>query len=149
METIWFGGYLGGGVIIIYTVNECAVILLQVNSFRTTWAYRWVADWAPNTICSKCTTIIPRPSDVSIDTISAGNYIFNTCNYNLVRDNSGIRLHYTRRLRENDGGMIISGVSVSDTQMIPPQQKMYRNVGICGPSCTSSVSTHYIFIKCR
>lgn len=53
-----------------------------------------------------------------------------------VMDNSGFRLHYTRHLRHNDGGMMISGVSVSDTQMIPPGQKLYRNVGICGPSCT-------------
>ncbi|KAJ6646050.1 MOXD1 like 1 [Pseudolycoriella hygida] len=56
-----------------------------------------------------------------------------------VVDNSGFRIHYTRRLRENDGGMMITGVSVSDTQMIPPQQKLYRNVGICGPSCTNSI----------
>ena len=28
--------------------------------------------------------------------------------------------------------MMITGVSVSDTQMIPPKQKLYRNVGICG-----------------
>lgn len=27
---------------------------------------------------------------------------------------------------------MITGVSVSDTQMIPPKQKLYRNVGICG-----------------
>lgn len=53
-----------------------------------------------------------------------------------VLDNSGFRIHYTRHLRPNDGGMMISGVSVSDTQMIPPGQKLYRNVGICGPSCT-------------
>lgn len=57
-----------------------------------------------------------------------------------VVDHSGFRIHYTRRLREYDGGMMITGVSVSDTQMIPPQQKLYRNVGICGPSCTKSVS---------
>lgn len=55
-----------------------------------------------------------------------------------MHDHSGIRLHYSRRLRPNDGGMIITGVSVSDTQLIPPQQRLYRNVGICGPSCTDS-----------
>lgn len=57
-------------------------------------------------------------------------------------DHSGFRIHYTRKLRPEDGGMLISGVSVSDTQMIPPQQKLYRNVGICGPSCTSVVSKY-------
>lgn len=65
-----------------------------------------------------------------------------------VVDHSGFRIHYTRHLRKEDGGMMISGVSVSDTQLIPPQQKLYRNVGICGPSCTSTVSfPSYIFIK--
>lgn len=59
-----------------------------------------------------------------------------------VIDHSGFRIHYTRHLRKEDGGMMISGVSVSDTQIIPPQQKLYRNVGICGPSCTSVVSTY-------
>lgn len=52
--------------------------------------------------------------------------------------------------------MMISGVSVSDTQLIPPQQKLYRNVGICGPSCTSAVSKKinlfylflYLFFLC-
>ena len=58
-----------------------------------------------------------------------------------VIDNSGFRMHYSRHLRKEDGGIMISGVSVSDTQLIPPQQKLYRNIGICGPSCTSAVSS--------
>ncbi|EDW61204.1 MOXD1 homolog 1 [Drosophila virilis] len=52
-------------------------------------------------------------------------------------DHSGFRIHYTPQLRANDGGIIISGVSISDTQIIPPGQKLYRNVGICGPSCSN------------
>uniref|UniRef100_A0A453Z062 DOMON domain-containing protein n=1 Tax=Anopheles gambiae TaxID=7165 RepID=A0A453Z062_ANOGA len=56
-----------------------------------------------------------------------------------VLDHSGFRIHYTRHVRKHDAGMMISGVSVSDTQMIPPGQKLYRNVGICGPSCTGAV----------
>ncbi|XP_059608084.1 MOXD1 homolog 1 [Phlebotomus argentipes] len=56
-----------------------------------------------------------------------------------VIDHSGFRIHYTRQLRRNDAGMMISGVSISDTQMIPPGQKLYRNVGICGPSCTGAI----------
>ncbi|XP_036334725.1 MOXD1 homolog 1-like [Rhagoletis pomonella] len=52
-------------------------------------------------------------------------------------DHSGFRIHYTNRLRQNDAGIMISGVSVSDTQLIPPGQKLYRNIGICGPSCSS------------
>ncbi|CAD7088046.1 unnamed protein product [Hermetia illucens] len=56
-----------------------------------------------------------------------------------IVDNSGFRIHYTRHLRKNDAGMMISGVSVSDTQLIPPGQKLYRNIGICGQSCTSAM----------
>lgn len=56
-----------------------------------------------------------------------------------VLDHSGFRIHYTSKLRKEDAGIMISGVSVSDTQLIPPQQKLYRNVGICGPSCTTPV----------
>ncbi|KAH8272039.1 hypothetical protein KR018_007398 [Drosophila ironensis] len=52
-------------------------------------------------------------------------------------DNSGFRIHYTSNLRINDAGIMISGVSISDTQIIPPGQTLYRNVGICGPSCSS------------
>lgn len=64
-------------------------------------------------------------------------------------DHSGFRIYYSRRLRQHDGGMMISGVSVSDTQMIPPQQKLYRNVGICGPSCTAAVSFFLYAVKSK
>lgn len=57
-----------------------------------------------------------------------------------AHDRSGFRVHYTEELRANDGGIMITGVSISDTQLIPPGQKLYRNVGICGPSCTNVVS---------
>ncbi|KNC32203.1 MOXD1-like protein 1, partial [Lucilia cuprina] len=54
-------------------------------------------------------------------------------------DHSGFRIHYSKHLRKHDGGVMISGVSVSDTQLIPPGQKLYRNVGICGPSCSNEM----------
>ncbi|KAH8372725.1 hypothetical protein KR009_004044 [Drosophila setifemur] len=56
-----------------------------------------------------------------------------------IVDSSGIRIHYTHHLRSNDAGILVSGVSISDTQLIPPGQKLYRNVGICGPSCSSEM----------
>jgi hypothetical protein len=64
-----------------------------------------------------------------------------------LQDHSGFRIHYTKQLRPNDAGMMISGVSISDTQMIPPGQKLYRNVGICGPSCTGTVSIAELIIN--
>lgn len=52
-----------------------------------------------------------------------------------IQDNSGFRIHYTDVLRPYDAGMMINGISISDTQLIPPKQKSFRNIGICGPSC--------------
>lgn len=60
-------------------------------------------------------------------------------------DHSGFRIHYTNKLRANEGGILISGISVSDTLMIPPNQNFYRNVGICGPSCTKHVRFNEFF----
>lgn len=52
-------------------------------------------------------------------------------------DSSGLRIHYTSNLRQHDGGIMINGVTTSNTQLIPPRQKSFRNLGICGQSCTS------------
>lgn len=56
-----------------------------------------------------------------------------------VVDHSGFRIHYSSELRRNDAGVLVSGITVSETQMIPPFQKLYHNQGICGPSCTSTL----------
>lgn len=50
-------------------------------------------------------------------------------------DRSGFRIHYTKNLRRYDAGIMISGITISDTQLIPPRQKLFKNIGICGPSC--------------
>jgi Copper type II ascorbate-dependent monooxygenase, N-terminal domain len=50
-------------------------------------------------------------------------------------DNSGFRIHYTSKLRQFDAGIMTNGVSISETQLIPPRQKSFRNIGICGPLC--------------
>lgn len=50
-------------------------------------------------------------------------------------DRSGFRLHYTHNLRPYDGGIMSNGISITDTQLIPPKQISFRNIGICGPSC--------------
>lgn len=51
-------------------------------------------------------------------------------------DHSGFRIHYTSELRPYDAGIMTAGVTVSDTQLVPPRQKSFRNIGICGPSCS-------------
>ncbi|XP_017062155.1 MOXD1 homolog 1 [Drosophila ficusphila] len=52
-------------------------------------------------------------------------------------DHSGFRIQYSKSLRAFDAGVLISGVSISETLFIPPGQSVYRSVGICGPSCSS------------
>lgn len=56
-------------------------------------------------------------------------------NKNNFVDHSGFRIHYTSNLRPYDAGIMINGISISDTQFIPPKQNSFRNIGICGPSC--------------
>lgn len=51
-------------------------------------------------------------------------------------DKSGLRIHYTEKLRKFDGGILVTGVAISNTQFIPPRQKSFRNLGICGQTCT-------------
>lgn len=53
-------------------------------------------------------------------------------------DSSGLRVHYTKVLRKYEGGVMINGVAALSTQLIPPKQKYFHNLGICGPSCTSN-----------
>ncbi|XP_020809804.1 MOXD1 homolog 1 isoform X3 [Drosophila serrata] len=62
---------------------------------------------------------------------------YDNSNRKKIVDHSGFRIHYTHDLRTYDAGIIVSGVSISDTQLIPPGQNIYRNVGICGPPCSS------------
>lgn len=115
----------------------------QDNFCHTMSAFQWVVALVLNIICLKFTTTIRMQREVNKphDLCNVKNFKFFFPFKNIqVVDHSGFRIHYTRRLREYDGGMMITGVSVSDTQMIPPQQKLYRNVGICGTSCTKSVS---------
>lgn len=54
-------------------------------------------------------------------------------------DTSGLRLHYTNELRENEGGILITGVAPSTLHFIPPYQQEYKTAGYCSFGCTKSV----------
>ncbi|RZF45944.1 hypothetical protein LSTR_LSTR008321 [Laodelphax striatellus] len=56
--------------------------------------------------------------------------------FSKVHDSSGLRLYYTENLREYDGGILISGVTVSPLHIIPPRQPQYKTAGYCDGSCT-------------
>lgn len=56
----------------------------------------------------------------------------------VFEDNSGLRLYYTKNLRKFEGGMMVSGVTPRSTQLVPPKQKQFTNLGICGKHCTSN-----------
>ncbi|XP_050299023.1 MOXD1 homolog 1 [Anthonomus grandis grandis] len=52
---------------------------------------------------------------------------------------SGLRLHYTNKLRENEGGILITGVAPSTLHFIPPYQAEYKTAGYCSLDCTREV----------
>ncbi|CAH0564397.1 unnamed protein product [Brassicogethes aeneus] len=54
-------------------------------------------------------------------------------------DTSGLRLHYTSELRENDGGILITGVAPSTLHFIPPYQEEYKTAGYCSFGCTKEI----------
>lgn len=54
-------------------------------------------------------------------------------------DTSGLRLHYTSELRENEGGILITGVALSTLHFVPPFQKEYKTAGYCSMGCTKEV----------
>ncbi|KAL1497332.1 hypothetical protein ABEB36_008314 [Hypothenemus hampei] len=56
-----------------------------------------------------------------------------------AQDTSGLRLHYTNKLRENEGGILITGVAPSILHFIPPYQNEYKTAGYCSFGCTKEV----------
>lgn len=64
-------------------------------------------------------------------------------------DTSGLRLHYTHKLREHDGGILVTGVAVSTLHVVPPQQTEYRSAGYCSFDCTREVNLHLIRFICK
>lgn len=53
-----------------------------------------------------------------------------------AKDTSGMRLHYTSDLRENEGGILTTGIVLSSLHFIPPYQRDYRTAGYCSTGCT-------------
>ncbi|CAL4068303.1 unnamed protein product, partial [Meganyctiphanes norvegica] len=52
-------------------------------------------------------------------------------------DSSGVRFHYTGRLREHDVGIMELGLEYTPKMAIPPQMPSYVLSGYCVPSCTA------------
>lgn len=65
--------------------------------------------------------------------------------YISVVDSSGVRLHYTDKLRKHDGGIFVTGTIVSPLHIIPPHQTAYKTAGYCDKYCTGAVSNKYQF----
>ncbi len=62
-----------------------------------------------------------------------------------VKDSSGVRLHYTDKLRKHDGGIFVSGTIVSPLHIIPPFQSSYKTAGYCDRFCTNGVRNFFSF----
>lgn len=55
-----------------------------------------------------------------------------------AQDTSGLRLHYTSELRENEGGILTTGIALSSLHFIPPFQREYKTAGYCNTDCTKA-----------
>lgn len=56
-----------------------------------------------------------------------------------ISDTSGLRLFYSNKLRENEGGILITGVAPSTLHFIPPFQREYKTAGYCSLGCTKEM----------
>ncbi|XP_018333725.1 MOXD1 homolog 1 [Agrilus planipennis] len=54
-------------------------------------------------------------------------------------DTSGLRLQYTNKLRPNEGGVMVTGITISPLHFIPPLQNEYKSAGYCSVDCTREV----------
>lgn len=57
-----------------------------------------------------------------------------------VIDTAGLIILYTSTLRMHDAGVIVSGITISPLQVLPPEQPRYRSAGYCAEPCTKAVS---------
>ncbi|KAK3703839.1 hypothetical protein QZH41_012444, partial [Actinostola sp. cb2023] len=53
-----------------------------------------------------------------------------------LKDNSGLRFHYTSILRQYDAGILWAGWDVTDQMWIPPMQPAWTSIGYCPSQCT-------------
>lgn len=64
---------------------------------------------------------------------------YNNPSQRKVIDSSGVRLHFTSKLRSQEAGILVTGVAVSPLHLVPPKQKEYATAGYCTPHCTNTV----------
>ncbi|XP_049950240.1 MOXD1 homolog 1-like isoform X1 [Schistocerca serialis cubense] len=55
------------------------------------------------------------------------------------RDSSGVRVFHTDQLRHYDGGILVSGITITPLHVIPPGQPAYRTAGYCSGACTNKL----------
>lgn len=58
-----------------------------------------------------------------------------------IWDNSGIRIFYTNQLRQHEAGVMETGMEITLTQFIPPQEDSFLSEGICSMECLKLVSS--------
>ena len=57
-----------------------------------------------------------------------------------IIDSSGVRLYYTKQLRQNDIGVLTTGHPVVPTMIIPEKQDLWHIYGYCPQHCTERVN---------
>ena len=120
--------------------------MLQVKCFLSMLGQRWVRNMVERlTSCWKCTTTIRRKSPVTHLT-SIRDCIFKLLKglqliYTVltVTDSSGVRIFYTDKLREYDGGILLASYRITPFMLIPPRQSDFHIYGFCSSECTAKV----------
>lgn len=69
---------------------------------------------------------------------------YNNPGFKRIIDSSGVRIHYTSNLRENEAGILVAGVAVTPLHVVPPMQKKYATAGYCTQDCTNMVNKVHI-----
>jgi hypothetical protein len=69
--------------------------------------------------------------------------LHDTCFFLTVKDSSGLRIHYTKDLRQYDGGILVNGITITPLHIVPPHQPEYRTAGYCNSLCTHKVRINF------
>ncbi|KAH3863952.1 DBH-like monooxygenase protein 1 homolog [Dreissena polymorpha] len=58
-------------------------------------------------------------------------------------DNSGMRITFTQNLRAHESGLLMTGVTVDPTHIIPPREQNFMTTGFCHRDCLNTGLSEY------
>lgn len=64
---------------------------------------------------------------------------FDNPNMERAIDTTGLRIQYTSKLRQHEGGILVTGITLSPLHVIPPKQTEFKSAGYCCTNCTEEL----------